>query len=382
MGRRSESGGVTPHRAGIQLRIFYRGKKIRPTLKLKPTAANLQYAKRLLVEIREKIRHGTFEIGDYFPDYAGAPGPSTTTFGEYAIAYQKSLGKKAAATREDYRKQLTSVWLPILEQRPIAEIRYRDLQDIIGSLGVSAKTLNNYLIPLRGVFAYAIKDGALTKSPAAAIENAKVQKASPDPFDLDEVEEILADLAQHEPEQTVNYFAAAFFAGFRPSEQIALQWSDVDTKRRNVRVQRAVVRARAKASTKTYTERDVELNARAWAAFEAQKRHTRLAGRQVFWNPSTGEPWNDIQMQWRAWRTCLARIGVRYRTPYQTRHTFATMALMAGNNPAWIARQMGHANAHMLFRVYAKWIDSADRGAERAKMDAAIVPQDVERKKC
>ncbi|WP_406624927.1 hypothetical protein [Acidovorax sp. SDU_ACID1] len=41
-------------------------------------------------------------------------------------------------------------------------------------------------------------------------------------------------------------------------------------------------------------------------------------------------------------------------------------------NPAYIARQMGHKNAKMLFSVYAKWIDGADRGREKAKLEAAL----------
>lgn len=34
--------------------------------------------------------------------------------------------------------------------------------------------------------------------------------------------------------------------------------------------------------------------------------------------------------------------------------------------------QLGHANAKMPFTVYAKWIDSADRGREKAKMEAVL----------
>jgi integrase len=240
----------------------------------------------------------------------------------------------------------------------------------MGSLGVSSKTLNNYLIPLRGVFIFAMKDGAITKNPADGIENARVQKPQPDPFEQADVELIIEDLARNAHLQIANYFEAAFFGGFRPSELIAIQWKDVDFKRRNVRVQRAIVRGKPKDSTKTYVERDVELIARAWGAFEAQRQHTQLAGREVFWNPITGQPWADIQMQWRYWRACLQRLGLRYREPYQTRHTFATLALMAGNNPAWIARQMGNS-APIMFKTYTKWIDGADRGVERAKMDAA-----------
>ena len=69
----------------------------------------------------------------------------------------------------------------------------------------------------------------------------------------------------------------------------------------------------------------------------------------------------------------MKRLGLRYREPYQTRHTSATLALMAGANPSYIARQLGHTNANMLFRVYSKWIDGADKSREREKLDAAFV---------
>ena len=175
-------------------------------------------------------------------------------------------------------------------------------------------------------------------NPAAGIENAPTQRTGPDPFEQSEVEAILADLEAREHAQVIHYFAAAFFGGFRPSGLIALRWSDVDFRRCNVRVQRAGVRGHAKDSTKTYLARDVELSDRAWSAFLAQREHTQLADREIFWNPATGEPWADIQSQWKIWRRCLKRLGMRYREAYQTRHTFATLALMAGANPTWIAR--------------------------------------------
>lgn len=41
-------------------------------------------------------------------------------------------------------------------------------------------------------------------------------------------------------------------------------------------------------------------------------------------------------------------------------------------NPTYIARQMGHKNAKMLFTVYAKSIDGADRGRQKAKMEEML----------
>jgi integrase len=377
MGRRSVTGGVSESRGKIRLRIFWSDRELRPTLDLPWTVPNRRAALRMVEEIKQKIRHGIFNPADYFPEYGGIPSTvrataAPLTFAAYAELYQKALGKKAPATREDYRKQLTAVWLPRLAERPIKNIRYSELVDIVNELEVSGKTLNNYLIPLRGVFAFALKDRAINDNPADGLENAPVQATQPDPFERDEVERILADLAKRDGAQVANYFAAAFFAGFRPSEQIALKWSDVDFARHNVRVQRAIVRGQGKASTKTYVARDVELNERAWAVFEAQRAYTQLADREIFWNPATGRPWADIQTQWKIWRACLKRLGMRYREPYQTRHTYASRQLMDGVNAVYIARQMGHANAQMLFKVYGRWIDGADKSRERDKASAAF----------
>jgi hypothetical protein len=42
---------------------------------------------------------------------------------------------------------------------------------------------------------------------------------------------------------------------------------------------------------------------------------------------------------------------------------------MAGANPSCIARQLGHTDASMLFRVYSRWIDGADKSRERDKLN-------------
>lgn len=98
-----------------------------------------------------------------------------------------------------------------------------------------------------------------------------------------------------------------------------------------------------------------------------------LANGAIFWNPNTGKPWKDEQVQRRFWAPSLRRCGLRHREQYQTRHTFATMCLMNGANPAWVARQMGHKSLKMFFEVYARWIDRADKGLEKARMDAATI---------
>ena len=166
--------------------------------------------------------------------------------------------------------------------------------------------------------------------------------------------------------------------GMRPEEVIALRWSDIDWRLRTARVVRARSAGKFK-DLKTYNARDVDLVDRATEALVAMKPWTYMATQkdcenaQIFQNPVTNRPFHDERSQRdHYWTPSLRRLGIRRRRAYQTRHTYATTALGAGVNPAYIARQMGHKNAKMLFTVYAKWIDEADRGRERSKMEAVL----------
>ena len=56
----------------------------------------------------------------------------------------------------------------------------------------------------------------------------------------------------------------------------------------------------------------------------------------------------------------MKKAGVRYRRPYQTRHTYASMMLSAGEHPIWVAKQMGHSDWTMIAQDYGKWMPAAD----------------------
>jgi integrase len=57
---------------------------------------------------------------------------------------------------------------------------------------------------------------------------------------------------------------------------------------------------------------------------------------------------------------------VRYRNPYQIRHTYASTLLTAGANPFRLAVQMRHEDVEMIFKVYGKWIDANYQKAKAA----------------
>ena len=61
------------------------------------------------------------------------------------------------------------------------------------------------------------------------------------------------------------------------------------------------------------------------------------------------------------WYSTLAEAKLRRRTFYQTRHTFASNALAAGENPKWVADTLGHKSTEILFDVYEKFIPRRTR---------------------
>ena len=124
---------------------------------------------------------------------------------------------------------------------------------------------------------------------------------------------------------------------------------------------------------KGYKARDVEMVERVEVALRRQQKFTGNKGHGfIFENPVTEKPFHDERSQRdHYWKPALARLGIRYRSPYHTRHTFATIAIMAGANPPWVAKQMGNS-PRVIYKHYAKWIDQADRSSERVKVERAL----------
>ena len=111
-------------------------------------------------------------------------------------------------------------------------------------------------------------------------------------------------------------------------------------------------------------DRKVLLLPPALSALQAQKQHTFLTGKRVFHNPLTNKPWEtDKQIREMAWRKVLRKAGVRYRYPYQTRHTYASMMLSNGENMMWVSQQMGHVNVEMVIKNYGRWIPDSSTNA-------------------
>jgi len=58
----------------------------------------------------------------------------------------------------------------------------------------------------------------------------------------------------------------------------------------------------------------------------------------------------------RYWRATLTRAGVRYRTPEQARHTWASTMLSRNAPLLYVSEQGGWKTAGVLLKHYSKWL--------------------------
>lgn len=358
----------------IEITFTYQGARCRERVQLKPTPANLKRAERHRAAILDAIERGTFDYAATFPDspravqFAREPGAAITV-GDWLERWFREIAPALkSSTRDTHARIVRHRLIPAVGHYTLAGLRWRDVRAWLEGEAIGTKTAANILSVLRSALQVAVDDDLIDTHPLAGHRLRKVPGPHPgdeiDPFSADERAAMLAAAEGQER----NLIQFALWTGLRISELCALDWTDVDWRTSTLRVSRALTQAARESETpKTAAgRRDVRLLEPAMDALRAQRAHTELQGGAIFHNPRTNDRWpGDLTFRQGAWKRILRRAGVRYRYPYQMRHTYASMMLMAGEPAQWVATQMGHRDWTFTARTYARWIadDAPEAGS-------------------
>lgn len=371
MGRNGR--GVKPaSESSIEISFQYQGERCREKITLKPTPANLKRAEQHRAAVLHAISIGAFDYAATFPNsknaarFATAPG-QVETVEEYFTRWLKGQPSQIkASTYDGYRKVVDNLVIPRFGELMLANWKRRDVKDWLEEYECGNKRLANIQSVIRKALDDAVADEVIEQNFMLnwryQRQQAPKEDDDVDPFTPDEQAAILAKC---EPAMA-NQIRFLLWTGLRTSELVALDWGDIDFVRGYVMVRKAMTTAgKGKAETpKTKSgRREVKLLAPALDAIKSQKALTMMKGHPVFRNPGTGERWTGDQQIRDAWLRILKLAGVRYRRPYQTRHTYASMMLSAGEHPMWVAKQMGHRDWTMIARIYGRWMPAADTEA-------------------
>lgn len=330
----------------LQLDFRYKGIRCRERLRLEPTARNLKYAANLKARIEHAIQTATFDYVAFFPKSRRC-----SAIGERLSAKLGGFLVRARVspeTKEEYGEyiKLIPAWL---KEKPINQITQADIERWLEGQNYSRKRINNLLIPLRGAFRKAYRDGEIKVNPLQGIKlEARKTESQIDPFTREEVER-LAD----------GYCGACWkfwaWTGVRSGELAGLEWGDVEDQCRAVAIRRSVRSGRDKSPKTRAGSRRLLLLEPARQALLTQSGEGR-----VFKNPATGEPFATDRQIREAFRKSCLEAQVRYRYPYQMRHSFISHALSSGENPLWVAKYVGHKDVSMVLRVYGRYIPEMD----------------------
>ncbi|WP_312453229.1 Arm DNA-binding domain-containing protein [Pseudescherichia sp.] len=385
--------GVELHNGKIRIWFLYKGVRCREVLQgWSVTNANLRKAGNLRATIVGEIQLGTFDYASRFPESKAASKFSTVrrvaTFKELCDVYlsAKSL-EVSAASYDSLASKISTLRNVVGDNTPIAEIQHSDILNYRHELltgdvvnlkapwfnkkGRGASTVNNLVGALCGMLRLAHQSQFISHAPYEHLKSLKVSKKDPDPLLIGEYHSLLKAL----PRRFALIWIVAVHTGLRHGELCALAWEDIDLSKgeihvgRNLTAKGLFVPPKTEAGIRTITLLQPALDAlKELFAISGNYPssdivfHHREHGRteeqrlKFVFSPGARKGHYSKRSISYSWQRGIDKAGIRYRHPYQSRHTFACWLLSAGANPSFIANQMGHDNAKMVYTVYSKWI--------------------------
>ena len=226
--------------------------------------------------------------------------------------------------------------------------------------GFSASEARLNRTVLHNAFQRAVEDDILLKNPflfrvVDTNDNAKKREALTH-------EEQEAFLSAFTDEKWLDLAVVLLHTGVRISEALAIRESDIDFKRKMLRIERQVVRRNGEVllmpPKSKSGERDIPIDDAAVLALKRslKRKNERNTQRFVFAS-STGEPFYPASVS-DAFLSCVRRYNETHAkqlphiTPHVLRHTFCTNMCAAGMNVKILQYVMGHADSTTTLNVY------------------------------
>ncbi|MEZ5471324.1 MAG: DUF3596 domain-containing protein [Marinicella sp.] len=354
----------------------YQNLRCREQTDLLDTPINRKKLEAMLARITAEITLGQFDYATYFPNskrldklkaieikrskhIRGIP-----CFGEFVESWYDEM---ESSWRRTYQITISSIirihLKPHFQNELLDSISKAEILQFRAKLSKIKKPCGNpmsnghinRIIKIMGMIMNEAADRFGFSTPYQNLKPLKTRKPSIEPFSLTEVYQIINNVR----DDFKNYYTVRFFTGMRTGEINGLQWRYVDLENRLIMVRETWVKNRIEYTKTDSSQRDIQMSE---PVYEALKNQQEVTGKQKFvFCTNQGTPLEYHNVSTRVWYPLLNYLGLNKRRPYQTRHTAATLWLASGENPEWVARQMGHANTEMLFRVYSRYIPNLTR---------------------
>ena len=295
------------------------------------------------------------------------PWPPYTYLKDAYKAWLDSLNLPAQTRNNHYH------WLGRMVEKANPELD--QIAWFVNDTKLSAKTWNERKSYLASCYDWLIEQDAWRET--NHYKALKARKASKTdrvkPFSKDEIKLILEALSSdtyvkpssnYPHSHYVPFVRFLFITGTRLGEAIALTWDCIDEENSLIAIKQALGRALSSSpntrrkvlkETKTGAIHYLPLNDELRKIFNCQNKDSKY----IFPNHAGNSHIDTDSFRKTVWKPVLAKLGIPYRYPYQSRHTVLsevakTQGLLAASKLA------GHTDAKMVSKHYAKYIETVE----------------------
>lgn len=236
---------------------------------------------------------------------------------------------------------------------------------------LAQKTIKNHLGFISNVLNYAVKMDIIRDNPCRKVSVPKGEKKEKPIYSVDEMIMLLSKL-ENEPLRYKVFFFLLAYSGFRKSEMLGLEWSDIDFRSNIISINRASNHTTRHGTytdtTKTEgSERSIKVPEKIIDLLKElqddQKEKAALYGskwettERVFTGELGGVMGYGAPYDWLR-KFCL-RNGLPFYGIHSFRHFVASSLITAGLDVTTVSRTLGHSNSGTTLNIYSHMFETA-----------------------
>lgn len=335
----------------LWIRFSFNGKAVRKSLNIFNSKENIKLAQlQIIPQMILKIHSGEFFKNDN----------RIPTVDEYSkISFENHKHERKVTTRQCYTYIYNLHIKPHFGHKKLNEVKVSDINiwknSLYAELGLSSRRVNDIKKVFGTILEDAFKDEVISSNPVSKSKSLPVHhEKEVKPFSIVEIQKLI-DTAKG---QDKNLIATLFMTGMRTGELIGLKWSDIDLKKKEIKINRTIGRG-IEGTPKTISSyRIIPIFKSLYPFLENQFELTGEKKSYVFLNSEGNHFFDSKNIRAGLWKKVLDEANVEYRTIYHTRHTFCSINLQNGEDIIWISKIMGHKNPRITLEKYSKYIPS------------------------
>ena len=352
----------------LQLAFSFGGKRHYLSTGYPDTSQHRKLAQMKASEIEKDILYGQFDptLEKYKPKSVLSTvtpvTPTSTPKPNLFELWSKYIEWKRPQCAPSTMKNQYQAYSSYLKRLPVHSLdKANEIRDYVLQT-IPMNSAKRFIVALNACCEWAIKSGLIPENPfygmASEIKLPLFEKADDDinPFSLAERDQIVKAFKSS---RYYNFYAPLvefqFATGARPSESLALQWKHITNDLKFISFEQAVTVSEkglaVKQGLKTQEKRKFPCNAKLQTILRNIKSENAKPDDLLFPSPE-GKYIDFHNFRNRAWKTVLEGLDIAYRKPYQTRHTFITLALENGLDAKDVARLVGNT-PEIIYRHYA-----------------------------